>query len=184
MVRHRSDDRTYLHRSKRKAFDIVDHEILCKNLYLYGVQDWKGFKSIIDLNASSASISPFLKDKNGTPITDPTQMANNFNDFFVNVANEITSKIPPNPKSPLSYLTYCNRETFPISPTTSDELSNINQSLVTGKCTEPNSIPIKLLKILDLCNSPHLSLTINKSFEEDIFPDNLKIAMVIPIFKW
>ena len=54
---------------------------------------------------------------------------------------------------------------------------------MNGKSTGPNSIPIKLLKILDPCISPHLSLIINKSFEEGTFPDNLKIAMVIPIFK-
>ena len=110
-------------------------------------------------------------------------MANNFNDYFVNVANEITSKIPRNPKSPLSCLKSPNPETFFISPSTSDEVSNIIKSLVNGKSTGPNSIPIKLLKILDPCISPHLSLIINKSFEEGTFPDNLKIAMVIPIFK-
>ena len=144
---------------------------------------WKGIKSIIDLSASSANIISFLKDKNGTKITDPTQMTNNFNDYFVNVANEITSKIPRNPKSPLSYLKSPNPETFFISPSTSDEVSNIIKSLVNGKSTGPNSIPIKLLKILDPCISPHPPLIINKSFEEGTFPDNLKIAMVIPIFK-
>ena len=131
-------------------------------------------------------IISFLKDNNGTKITDPTQMANNFNDYFVNVANEITSKIPHNPKSPLNHISYLkspNPETFFISPSTSDEVSNIIKSLVNGKSTGPNSIQIKLLKILDPCISPHLSLIINKSFEEGTFPDNLRIAMVIPIFK-
>ena len=86
----------------------------------------------------------------GTRITDPSQIANNFNHYFVNVANEITSKIPLNPKSPLSYLKSANPETFFFFPTTSDEVSNVIKSLVNGKSTGPNSIPIKLLKILIL----------------------------------
>ena len=144
---------------------------------------WKGIKSITDLSASSANIISFLKDNHGTRITDPTQMANNFNDNFVNVANHITSKIPRNPKSPLSYLKSPNPETFFISPSTSDEVSSIIKSLVNGNSTGPSSISSKLLKILDPCFSPQLSLIISKSFEEGTLPDNLKIAMVMPIFK-
>ena len=52
-----------------------------------------------------------------------------------------------------------------------------------GKSSGPNSIPIKLLKVLDLPISNDLSILINESFETGIFPEKLKIAKVIPIFK-
>ena len=52
-----------------------------------------------------------------------------------------------------------------------------------GKSSGPNSIPIKLLKVLDLQISNNLSILINESFEIGIFPEKLKIAKVIPIFK-
>ena len=52
-----------------------------------------------------------------------------------------------------------------------------------GKSSGPNSIPIKILKVLDLPISNDLSILINESFETGIFPEKLKIAKVIPIFK-
>ncbi len=55
--------------------------------------------------------------------------------------------------------------------------------LKTGKSVGPNSIPIKLLKIL----SPHISSPlyqiINESFSSGIFPEKLQHAKVIPLFK-
>ena len=59
------------------------------------------------------------------------------------------------------------------------------QSLRKGKALGPNSIPVKLLKLLDPRISSQLSLIINvnESFRDGIFPDKLKIAMVIPIHK-
>ena len=64
-----------------------------------------------------------------------------------------------------------------------DEVSSVIQSLKNGKSCGPNSIPIKLLKILDSLISVNLSTLISESFETGIFPDKLKIAEVIPVFK-
>ena len=72
---------------------------------------------------------------------------------------------------------------FIVLPCAPNEVSTVIQSLKNGKSSGPNSIPIKLLKVLE----PHISLTlsslINESFETSTFPDTLKIAKVIPVFK-
>ena len=47
------------------------------------------------------------------------------------------------------------------------------------KSVGPNSIPIKLLKIIRHSVSPLLALRVNKSFQSGIFPDKLKIVKVI-----
>ena len=51
------------------------------------------------------------------------------------------------------------------------------------KATGPNSIPTKLLKVFDKIISVPLANLINLFFEKGIFPESLKIASVIPIFK-
>ena len=51
------------------------------------------------------------------------------------------------------------------------------------KSSGPNSIPVKLLKISAPVIALHLVTIINKSFNLGIFPNDLKIAKVIPIFK-
>ena len=114
-----------------------------------------------------------LTDKTGSQIKDPEKAANEFNHFFISVANAITKKIPRTPKSPLSYLSNPNLNSFFITPCIFDEVSSVIQSLKNGKSCGPNSIPIKLLKILDSLFSVYLSTLINESFETGIFPDKL-----------
>ncbi len=144
---------------------------------------WKGIKDIVNLKPSSADTISHLTDQTGSQIKDQSKIANEFNHFFTNVANDITKNLPRTPKSPLSYLSNPNLESFFISPCTSDEVSTVIQSLKNGKSCGPNSIPIKLMKILDSHVSVHLATLINESFETGIFPDKLKIAKVIPVFK-
>ena len=74
-------------------------------------------------------------------------------------------------------------DSFFISPCTAEEISSRIQSLKNGKSSGPNSIPVKLLKILDLPISKDLAVLINESFLTGTFPEKLKIAKVIPIFK-
>ena len=111
---------------------------------------WKGIKSIISIKPGNFDSVRFLKDENGSRISDPVKIANEFNNYFTNVANSITKKIPRTPKSPLDYLSYTNLDSFFISPCTAEEVSSHIQSLKNGKSSGPNSIPVKLLKILDL----------------------------------
>ena len=144
---------------------------------------WKGIKSIVSLRSNNLDTISHLTGIDGSKITSPGQMANEFNHFFTNVSSDITKKIPRTPKSPLAYLSNPNLESFFVSPCAPNEVSTVIQSLKNGKSSGPNSIPIKLLKVLE----PHISLTlsslINESFETSTFPDTLKIAKVIPVFK-
>ncbi len=144
---------------------------------------WSGIKSIISIKKSSTNLISKLKDSSGNPTTDSTTMANTFNKFFVNVADDVTKSIPRSPKSPLSYLENINDSTFFISPTAPYEISDIINLLKIGKSTGPNSIPIKLLKILSVCISSPLSDIINESFQSGIFPAKMQQAKVIPLFK-
>jgi len=73
---------------------------------------WSGIKSIINIKNSQVNVVNKLKDSNGNITTDPADMASRFNDFFVNVADSITKKIPRSPKSPLDYLGHENPHSF------------------------------------------------------------------------
>ena len=96
-------------------------------------------------------------------------MATIFNDFFVNVADGVSKRIPRSPKSPLDYLHNQNPHSFFITPAAPQEVSDVIDLLKTGKSLGPNSIPIKLLKIL----SSNISSTLL----------SLQHAKVIPLFK-
>ena len=72
---------------------------------------------------------------------------------------------------------------FFIAPSVPSEISDIINMLKSGKSLGPNSIPIKLLKHLCPLISLPLSQIINESFQSGIFPDKIKLAKVIPLFK-
>ena len=63
------------------------------------------------------------------------------------------------------------------------EAFDLINTLNLSKSVSPDSIPINLLKILGSCVSPHLPLLANKSFQTVVFPENLKIAKVVALFK-
>ena len=137
---------------------------------------WEGIRNIIRLKANNGSIITEINSSEGSRINDPIQIANSFNRYFSNVATEITKKIPLTQKSPIDPLP----NSFFLSSAIPTEVSAIISALKDNKASGPNSIPIKLLKILNSHISVSLSILINQSFESGIFPDKLKI---IPIFK-
>ena len=144
---------------------------------------WSGIKTIISHKSSSSSAINKIKDKDGSVTSDPSQMSNIFNVFYVNIANEITKTIPLTPKSPLDYLTKRVSNSLFLTPVTEIEVKDIISILNPSKSVGPNSIPIKLLKVIGSSISPLLALLVNQSFQSGTFPDKLKIAKVISLFK-
>ena len=63
------------------------------------------------------------------------------------------------------------------------EVKNLIAALNPVKSVGPNSIPVKLLKILCPSLSHFLADIIIQSFQSGVFPDKLKVAKVKTIFK-
>ena len=63
------------------------------------------------------------------------------------------------------------------------EVSNIISPLNQNKSDVPNSIPIKILKLLNKDISDQLAILFNQSFSSGIFPSILKTSKIIPIYK-
>ena len=144
---------------------------------------WSGIKTIISHKSSTSSSINKIKDKDGNVTSDPFKMSNIFNDFYVNVADGITKTIPLTPKSPLDYLSDRTCNSLFLTPVTLIEVNDLINILNPSKSVGPNSIPIKLLKIIGHSVSPLLALLVNQSFQSGTFPDKLKVAKVISLFK-
>ena len=144
---------------------------------------WTGIKTCINTKSKSSLQNISQLVVNGKIHQDPQQMANVFNDFFVNVSNQVCSEIPRTKKSPLDYLKNRNTNSFFVRPITHYEIEDIILSLKNGKSTGPFSIPVKLLKLLNPYISKPLAQTFNEYITLGIFPNKLKHAKVIPIHK-
>ena len=110
-------------------------------------------------------------------------MANLFNNVFVNTAKKINENIPRTGKSPLDYLSFQNESSFFISLASPEEIKVIINSRKSGKAVGPHSIPIYLLKILSEYIAVPLCDIVNESFSSGIFPDMMKLAKVVPLYK-
>ena len=112
-------------------------------------------------------------------------MANIFNNVFVSTAKKINEIIPRTRQSPLEHLSSQNESSFFISPASLEEIKVIINSLKSGKAVSPHSVPIYPLKILSEYVTVPLCDIVNESFSNGsgIFPDMIKLAKVIPLYK-
>ena len=145
-------------------------------------QTWKEIKKIVNLNKNQSPLPESIK-KDHHFIHDKKEIANEFNSFFTSIGNTIDNKIPLVEKNFKDYLKDQHKKNFYLTPTTPLEISKIITSIKLSKASGPNSIQTKLLKDCIHIFSFVLSMLINKSFSEGSFPDFLKLANVIPIFK-
>ena len=115
-------------------------------------------------------------------ITKAKEIWNYFNNFFIRV--KINKNIAKSKKKAyLSYLGRENNNTIFLSPTLPEDTEDRISSLKTNKANGPSNIPTKILKLFKKEFSKPLIDIINFSFNQGIFPNLLKTANVIPIYK-
>ena len=80
-----------------------------------------------------------------------------------------------------SYLDVCINDV--LNPTHEKEVLNIISKIKSSKSCGPNSIPINILKLIQLEICKPLAEVINLSFFSGVHPENLKIVHVKLLFK-
>ena len=93
--------------------------------------------------------------------SDPSEIPNVLNDYFVSTVENISKTVPRTPKSPLDYLIKKNPKSMFIQPVTHIEVEDTISSFDSTKSISPNSIPVNLLKILGHYISQPLAKLIN-----------------------
>ena len=137
------------------------------------------------MNVKSSNKTHFkLLDNDNKLISDQKKIANEFNNYFVNVGINIDKQIHKTNGDFRNYLNKINcSKSFFLNATWPLEIDKIIDTLDINKSTGPNSIPVYILKIFKSFFSNWLSKIINLTFEVSIFPDILKIAKIVPIHK-
>ena len=144
---------------------------------------WSGIETIISHKNCSTIVICKIEHKNGNISSDPTEISNIFDDYFVNVADCVSKIIHRTPKSALDYLKNRNANSIFLTPVIHMEIEDIISNLDSSKSIGPFSIPIILLKIPKRYISYPLAKLINQSFVKGTVPSKLKVAKVIPLFK-
>ena len=119
---------------------------------------------------------------NGTTYDKPEDIAEIFSDFFSNIANNLTNNLPPSSVSPYEFVARNSHQPIFFDPITQDECSTIIASLKNTK-EHIDHISVQIFKKYHYHFLPVLCEIINLSLETGVFPNCLKHAIVIPIFK-
>ena len=148
---------------------------------------WKHINELLNKNNScdkSTKIEKIKSEIDGVPCeyTSPKDIANVINDFFVNIGKKLASKIDSNVNH-TEYLNERQSKSFFFSPVISSEVKNLIMNLDQSKACGYDNIPARLLfNAVDYVCEP-LTHVFNVSFLTGVFPKNMKIAKVIPIYK-
>ncbi len=118
----------------------------------------------------------------GAITSEKPKIAEKFNSFFTSVADGIASNLPDVQRQQLS---------TPIPPTdhkilypaTESEVKNTIKLLKNTTSVGHDNISTLTLKECADAVTPALTVLINQSLNEGIFPNQLKIAKIIPIYK-
>ena len=134
------------------------------------------------LKNRSDSALPSDVNINGHSITDIKSIAQEFNKYFSEIGTTLASKINTSQNSSYKhYLTEHFPCTFTFKNVTEEDIVNIFNDLHSKKSSGHDSISAKLLKQLQPTLIKSLVIIINQC--SGIFPDQLKLAKVIPVFK-
>ena len=142
-------------------------------------KSWKIIKGIINRTANHKIQNRFKKgDK---IITDACEIAEGFNEFFTNIGPSLSKKIPFVHGNVNQYLDRVQNSIF-LNPVLPSEIMKIIKNLKDSSAgwDDIRAIPLKITcsEILD-----PLTHICNLSIVNGVFPSEMKIAKVCPIFK-
>ena len=172
------DSKRILHSSLRNAeiqYYSEQYELNSGDMF----KSWKVLKTILALNSNSEKRQLCLTINN-VAVTNSIDIANGFNDFFVSIGPELAKDI----HSDINPLTYVNNvnNSIVIFDVSCDEVKNIIRSLKNSSAGH-DEFPTFVGKLCVDSYIEPLTFLINYSLKTGVFPSELKLARVVPIFK-
>ena len=141
---------------------------------------WTIVKEVINKKIITRNSKQFVLNDQVT--TSPKIISNGFNNFFVNVGLTLASKIITDGISHRFFLTESLQTSFFLEPITTNEIKAVISKLKDGAPGRDGILP-KHLKCISESIAYPLSKIANLSFEQGVFPTELTIAIVSPLYK-
>ena len=140
---------------------------------------WKVLKNILALNTSSNKKKLCVTIDN-RPVTNRRDIANGFNNFFVSIGPKLAKNIHSN-INPLTYVHNIN-DSIAVFDVSCVEVANVIHALKNSSAGHDEFPTFAGKQCVDSFIDP-LTFLINFSLQSGVFPSELKLARVVPIFK-
>ena len=145
---------------------------------------WATINETLNRNLKSNNF-PLEFIVNDQSITDTKDIATHFNNFFSNIGANLSSSIKLH-DSNAAFTDYLNNPTdhrFTFSQINEREVLSIINKLKNKTSSGKEGISNKLLKSIKSEISEAIAIIINQSILTGIFPDQLKLVKVKPLYK-
>ena len=143
---------------------------------------WVVINKLVKGKTNTKSPSVDTISYKGSTYSKNIDIANAFNDYFSSVGDTLSQHINSS-ISPLHYLKQSEKHTIFLSPISVDEVLKYIHSLKPGKAPGIDGIPPKIVRSVGHILAPVLAHIFNLVFVSGIYPDAMKVAKVIPLFK-
>ena len=141
---------------------------------------WNFIKDII--GSKGPDLYPQYFRINNQTINDPKVIANNFNDFFINIGPQLADKIPESSITYQHYLNMPNKDSTYIDPTVPEEVTKLSNALKDSASGHDGFNRTIISVIFQTILGPLVHI-INLSLFSGVVPKEIKIAKVKPLFK-
>ena len=143
---------------------------------------WQTISETLNRSKGNRDFPQEFKLANGNTISEPKQIANAFNDFFIGIGD--VGVLNANTNNDFNqYMPRKANCVLKFEPITVDTVNRIIGDLKPKTSTGVDNISNKLLKFVKNVISEPLSIIINQILKLGIFPDSLKISKVVPLYK-
>ena len=120
----------------------------------------------------------------GNAVSDPPEIANQFNRFFTAVGRQISDSVLPVQKNPEDYIEYDRHiPDLLLQNTTPEHIQKVIKNLQPKMSSDAQGVSTKMVKVIGRAISYPLAHIFNLSLSGGVFPSKLKLCRVIPIFK-
>ena len=176
---------------KTYANKLTKIKTLAKKLYFQNEivnsrHDMRKFWGVINsLTPYNTKLSyPFSIIVGNSVINTPAEIADEFNKHFCSIGKKLSDEANNlNPPNFNQYLTNRVCSSMFLRHTTVSEIFNLINQLNCNKSCGADGVDVFFVKAGAIVIAPILSILFNACFKFGIFPSNLKVAKIIPVFK-
>ena len=144
------------------------------------IKSWKIIKYIINKKSTTKTSNKFIIDNKETD--DKSYIANRFNEFYTNLGPSLAKKLPASDIDPISYIKNGVNKTIYLRPVTEMEVIKILRNMKKSSAGWDDISPDIVKTTYSYFLEPLLHIC-NLSILHGVFPDELKVAKVIPLYK-
>ena len=143
---------------------------------------WSTINNIIKRSDSKQLLPDYLFINN-EKVSDQDDIVNYFNNYFGKIGTSMASTIPQFESSFIDYLPRGINTSFEFMPVTEEQISNIFKGLKSKSSTGHDGLSNNIIKYVAPLLVKPMTFLINQSLSTGMFPDMLKLAKIIPVYK-